>query len=593
MSQGSSKASRPCIVRKLGAIQSKTFDLAIVGGGIVGAGIARHAAAKGLSVVLVEAADYASGASSKSTKLMQDGLHNLQLGTIKRVQEAVRERQDLHRLAPHLVEAMTMVLPLRSRWQLQKFKLGLSLYEFLGRVGREDRRASWSAGTLAVAEPSIRANVYPHSLAYREYLTDDTRLVLLLLRAAIADGAEAVNYVHVESIVQRRNQYFLHSRDILTGAELDVRCRCVVNATGPWVEQALRGPSGVSKEHSQVAELSLEPDSSAGSAPDGHCMDVPDSAIPDLAKSGSDRLALSKGVHIAVLREHLAINNMIFLDTQDQRVIFAIPRGKVTYIGATETFHEPGPERWPEVTEEDIQYLLAPLSNYFTGKQLTPADVVSTWAGLRSLIREPGKAAKEMSRKDEVWRDEQGIIMVAGGKLTGPWLMADDVMAYVASALERELNKEDQPMALPGGDLYERFTDGGNSLQEFAAIDLRPEIDRIATRYGLGDAEAGRLVRLYGSEVEAVLGNAPTLISRSVYAEEVDWAITTDGALSLEDVLYRRLRCVWYEPTELTELLPAITERMAKILNWDVIEQHRQRVATEERIAFDLAAVPV
>lgn len=588
MSEGSSQASRPCIVRKLGAIQSKTFDLAIVGGGVLGAGIARHAAAKGLSVVVLEAADYASGASSKSTKLMYDGLHNLQFGTIKRVQEAARERQNLHQLAPHLAEPMTMVLPLRSRWQLQKFKLRLSLYEFLGRVGRGDRRASWSASTLAAEEPSIRADEYPHSLAYREYLTDDARLVLALLRSAIADGAEATNYVRVESITQRRNQYFLRSRDILTGAELDVRCRCVVNAAGPWVEQALSGPSSVSNEHSQVAELSLESGSSTVADLDDLSVDVPDSA-----KSGLGRLTLSKGVHIAVLREHLAINNMIILNTQDQRAIFAIPRGKVTYIGATDVSYESGPTRWPEVMEEDIQYLLAPLENYFTGETLTPEHVVSTWAGLRPLLRESGKAAQEMSRKDEVWRDDQGIIRVAGGKLTGPWLMADDVMAYVASALEREWNDEDLPMALPGGDLYERFAGDEDPSQEFSPVDLRPEIDRIAARYGLGDLEAGRLVRLYGSEVEAVLGNAPTPISSSVFVEEVDWAIATDGALSLEDVLYRRLRCVWFEPTELTELLPAITERMATIFNWDVVEQHRQRVAAEERIAFDLVAVPV
>lgn len=166
-------------------------------------------------------------------------------------------------------------------------------------------------------------------------------------------------------------------------------------------------------------------------------------------------------------------------------------------------------------------------------------------------------------------------------------------MAHVEGALERELGDADCFAALPGGDFPGQFSEVGNSPQAFAPIDLRPEISRIGARYQLGEIAAGRLVRLYGSEVEAVLGDAPTAISSSVYAEEVDWAIATDGALSLEDVLYRRLRCVWYEPTELAELLPAMTERMAEILGWDVVEQHRQRVATEERIAFDLAAVPV
>ncbi len=561
MSEKGDASLPPRLVRSIGALQSKTFDLAIIGGGITGAGVARHAAAAGLSVALVEAEDFASGTSSKSTKLIHGGLRYLAMGDLKLVKEAALERKSVHDMAPHLAEPVTMVMPLRNGWQWWKFKIGLSLYEWLGAVAPGDRHRSWSSQQLKAREPSIEADAFPYTWAYREYLTDDARLVLGALRAAAGQGAECSSYVRVELIERRRDQFFLHSRDQITGNEFPIRCRCVVNATGPWAERVLAGEAAVQNLDTSAADM-----------------------------VGGARLHLSKGVHIAVPHDRLPINNMIFMETSDKRVIFAIPRGQVTYLGTTDTSYALGPDRWPSVSDEDIHYLLAPLASYFTGKPIEPADVVSTWAGLRPLINQSGKTASKMSRKDEIWIDERGVITIAGGKLTGFRLMAEEVMEQVGRALGRSVEMSDPLAALPGGDfsVTNLSVDNGS-----APTALGAEIARIGARYQIADAIAGRLVRLYGTEVENVLGVAPQPICGCVFVEEVDWAVSTEGALSLEDVLYRRLRCVWFEPRELVVLLPVVADRMAKLLEWDSAEHLRQRVQVEERIAFDLAAVPL
>ena len=249
-------------------------------------------------------------------------------------------------------------------------------------------------------------------------------------------------------------------------------------------------------------------------------------------------------------------------------------------LSTTDTSFDGEAKWWPEVELADVEYLLAPLANYVAGEPLTSADVVSSWAGLRPLIHEPGKAAKEMSRKEEVWQSANGMITIAGGKLTGFRKMAEEVMAKVGKALDVAVKLEDPLAPLPSGD----FGDDAFRIEE--------QVARVAGRYQLDNAAATRLVRLYGSEVQQVLGDNPQLITSSIFAEEIDWAVLTDGARQLEDLVYRRLRTAWYEPAELDELLPLATERMAQLLDWDAQRQQRERAATEQRLAADLAAIP-
>jgi len=506
---------------RLGELEGRVFDLVVVGGGITGAGIARQASQCGLSVALLEAEDFAAGTSSRSSKLIHGGLRYLAMGDVGLVRETALERKAVHKLAAHLAEPAWMVVPARSRGTLLKFRAGIATYEKLGAVAPEDRHHNWNREDLAGAEPWLDRTAFPWACAYREYLTDDARLVLAVLRAAVNFGALVTNHLRAEEFTLSRGQVDgLVARCGLTGERIRVRGKAVINAAGPWVEDLL------------------------------------------LTKRDDRTLHLSKGIHIAVPHPRLPLNNLIVLSTPDKRSIFAIPRGDVTYIGTTDTSYEGGPTLWPEILADDVNYLLAPLPRFFPDAALSRQDVVSAWAGLRPLVNQPGKAAREMSRKDEVWVGETGLVSIAGGKLTGFRKMAEDALQAVAPQFAQSLPCKDPLEPLPGGQL--------ESVDELAR--------RISRQYGLEDSNALRLVRLYGSETEQVIELNPEPVAESsrLLKGEIEWAVQVEAACCLEDVLYRRLRIAWFEPEEVRSNLDAIARLLAHLLGWSETEKKRQ-----------------
>lgn len=520
----------PALVRQLADIAGHSFDLAIIGGGITGAGIARHASQAGLNTVLLEAKDFAAGTSSRSTKLIHGGLRYLAMGDIALVRESALERKSVLAMAPHLAEPRWMLVPAASRSELVKLRTGIGVYERLGAVERSDRHRSWNAERLESEEPTFDRVRYPWVCAYREYLTDDARLVLATLRSAAGYGARLSNYTAVTGIEQDTNGCTLRVDDHVTGEKFDLRACAVVNATGPWVESVL------GETHK--------------------------------------RLQLSKGVHIVVQHEKLPINHMLVLNTTDGRSIFTIPRRQVTYIGTTDTHFPGGPGVWPEVEPEDVAYLLSPLARYFRVPELSVDDVMSAWAGLRALVHQPGRAPKEMSRKDEVWVQER-LVSIAGGKLTSFRKMAETAMSVVGNILDKRLNMP-QPLAqLPGGDI--------DDVGEFR--------EEIARRYHLDNAVAERLVRLYGSEVPIVLGDRPEPVANSVFAEEIRWSLANESLVHLEDLLYRRLRVAWFDPTEVEPVLLAGADIMAEHLHWSEAVRDQEIDATRIRLRQDLGFV--
>lgn len=496
-------------------LAGRLFDLVVVGGGITGAGIARHAAQAGLSVLLLEAEDFAAGTSSRSTKLIHGGLRYLAMGDIALVREGALERKSVGRMAPHLTEPRWMLVPARSVFEYAKLRIGIGLYERLGAVARDQRHRNWDRAQIARCEPLLDRKRVAWVCAYREFLTDDTRLVLATLRAAVRDGATTCSHARVTHIDQDPDGVRLQVTDGRDASVHQVRGRAVVNAAGPWVESLLRDSAR-------------------------------DAAAPLPVK-----LHLSKGVHLAVAHDRLPVRNMIMMTAADGRPVFAIPRGQVTYIGTTDTSYEGDPTVWPEVEAADIAYLLATANEHFNLPPLTNDDVLSTWAGLRPLVHQAGKAPKEMSRRDEIWRDRR-MISIAGGKLTGFRKMAEEAMAAVAEVLDRDTGMSAPLAPLPGGDIGD--LDG-----------LRRDV---GTRYQQDPQAAARLVRLYGSEVFAVLGEHPRPLSDSVFAEEVDWAVRVEGAETLEDMIYRRLRAAWFLPREVEGLLQPCAALMAKLLGW-------------------------
>jgi glycerol-3-phosphate dehydrogenase len=519
---------------ELGALASEQFDLAVIGGGITGAGIARDAARRGLAVALLEARDFACGTSSRSTKLIHGGLRYLAQAEINVVRKTALERKEIHRLAPHLAEPRWMLLPARSLAMHWILRTGVALYEHLGAVDAADRHQIWSLDRLAREEPLLDRARFPRVCAYREYLTDDARLVIANLRAAAAHGARCLNHVPVTGFqIEGGRARGVRARCALSGRELDVRARAIVNATGPWVEEV----------------RSLE------------------------APGKPSWLHLSKGIHVGLPRERLPLQNPLMLQAADRRPLFAIPRGRIVFVGTTDTTHAAGPEVWPRVERAEVEYLLATVQRYF-GARFGPADVVTAWAGLRPLIAEPGKAPHEISRRDEIAIGPTGVVSIAGGKLTGYRPMAWAVLERVGEVLGRALPPPPPETPLPGG---ERLADASALAQ---VLDVSGEE---------ADALARRLASLYGSEASAVVARGPALLpgGAHVLEGEVDWAVDVEGAASVEDVVYRRARLAPYDPQAGAAAEP-VARRMAQLLGWDERRAIAQAGAVRERLARDL-----
>lgn len=521
--------------RTLQAMESERFDVAIIGGGITGAGLAHKAALSGLSVALLEAEDFASGTSSRSSKLIHGGLRYLAMGEVGLVRETALERKVIFRLAPHLAERRWMVLPVRSRASLLKFRAGITFYEKLGAVEQEDLHHNWSKRDLERNEPALDRSEYPYACAYREYVTDDARLVIANLRAAAARGARLLNHAAAtDIIVEDGRATGVEATCALSGRSLRVRAGCVVNAAGPWVDAVRR-------------------------------LEDPDAAT---------QLHLSKGVHIVLPASRLPLRNIIVMNARDRRSIFAIPQRDVVFIGTTDTTYEHGPQVWPDISRDDVEYLLEPLGRYLSAPTPAVSDVTAAWAGLRPLVAQPGKKPTDISRADEVLVSPTGVVTVAGGKLTGYRPTVERVLQDVARVLDRTLaDVEEGP--LPGGDF-----DG--------------DLDRLARsltdEFGVTDRAAGRLARLYGAEASGVarLGCAPLAGDSPVLAGEVDWAVTEEGASRLEDVIYRRTRMALYDRDATSPVIEPAAKRMASLLTWNPGRTSEEVERTRGRLAADL-----
>ncbi|MFU8814707.1 MAG: FAD-dependent oxidoreductase [Pseudomonadales bacterium] len=516
--------------RRLAELDEQPFDLVVVGGGITGAGVARHAAQAGLRTLVLDAADFAAGTSSRSTKLIHGGLRYLAMGDIALVRESALERKSLLAMAPHLTEPAWMLVPAASRLQFLKLRIGITLYEWLGAVAAAERHRNWARGDLQVEEPLLDRERLPWACVYREYLTDDARLVLATLRSATRLGALACNYVRVLAVTPSAGGCRVRVVDEITGFERELQCAALVNATGPWVEGLLQQ-----------------------------------------RQDGLARLHLSKGVHLVVSRKRLPVRQMVMMTARDGRPVFAIPRGDVTYLGTTDTSYRGAPDHWPEVLPADVAYLLDTVNAHFQVPPLTEPDVVASWAGLRPLINQPGKAPKEMSRRDEIWRQD-AMITVAGGKLTGFRKMAQEAMAAVSEVLGRDVAMPEPLAPLPGGE-----------VRDVPALAVE-----VARRYQVDSGVARRLVGLYGSEVYGVLGERPTPLSASTFAEEVAWGVEVEGARTLEDLIYRRLRAAWFLPEEQDEVLTGAAALLAVRDGWDVARRESEVARVRERLADEL-----
>ena len=309
------------------ALERQVFDLLVIGGGITGAGIARDAALRGLSVCLVEAQDFASGTSSRSSKMIHGGMRYLIQGDITVVREAATERRTLRNIAPHLATTLPMVIMAKGKAGLAKFRAGLWSYEKLGKVAPAERHELLSAQELRAREPHLITDGYAGAVTYPEYLTDDARLTLANVRSAAGAGATIASYAAVTEIVCEAGAACgAIVQGQLTGEtrSATVRAKTVVNAAGPWVDAIRKLEDG----------------------------------------SAAPKLQLTKGIHVVFRRERFPVSSSVVMTTPDKRSIFTCPRGEYVYLGTTDTFY-PDTDYWPTIEAEDIDYLMQVANQHF------------------------------------------------------------------------------------------------------------------------------------------------------------------------------------------------------------------------------------
>jgi len=457
-----SALNRPEDLRRL---TSQTFDLLVIGGGITGAGIALDAASRGLKVALLEKGDYASGTSSKSTKLIHGGLRYLKQFDFWLVKEVGSERAIVHKLAPHLVLPEKMLLPLIEGGSYGKWltSIGLKVYDILAQVTGDDKRQMLEKEEALKKEPLLPEKLLKGAGYYAEYRTDDSRLTIENIKTSLHYGAIALNYAEVTDFRYDEDGQVSGAvaKDLIGGTSFEVASRYVISAAGPWVDE-LRGLNN--------------------------------------SKKGK-RLHLTKGVHLVFPYEKLPVKQSVYFDVPDGRMIFAIPRGKITYVGTTDTNYDSDKD---DVRTDlaDAIYLISAVNNMFPSIELEMSDIESSWAGLRPLIHEEGKSTSELSRKDEIFTSDTGLISIAGGKLTGYRKMAERVVNRIAGKMEED----------HGVELGECRTDKiplcGSDFSKFEEV--RKYIKEVATELeseGFGHYDAWYLVTNYGRQTSRILEN--------------------------------------------------------------------------------------
>ncbi len=517
------------------------FDLLVVGGGITGAGVARDAALRGLRVALVEGDDWASGTSSRSSRLVHGGVRYLEHGHLHLVFEASRERRTLLQIAPHLVRPLRFTWPVYRGARIPRWKLraGLLAYDALSLFRNVGQHRGASRRDILQREPRLRAEGLVGGAQYWDASTDDVRLTIANVVSASEAGAVTLNHAAAVAFSHDVNGQLTGATvvDQATGAEVVVRAHVTVNATGPWSDVTRRLDDGV--EH--------------------------------------DAVLGSKGVHIAVPRDRVpCADALTLLHPDDGRVFFILPSPVHTIIGTTETPAENGPAS-VRANRSDVQYLVRAANYFFPTATLREGDVISAWAGIRPLVAHAGTTANDASREHHIATSASGLISVTGGKLTTYRAMASEIVTAVERALGRTTLTasvtSDAP--LPGaGDL-------SHEMEVSAAQAIIPESET-----------ADQLVRAYGDrwrmvwglcERELLLGDRldPNL---PYIAAEVMWAAVAEGAWTVADVLVRRMPIAYERRDAGRALAGAVAGILGRVHKWDAA------AVTGATAAFDAEA---
>ena len=514
----------------ISTLSSEHFDLLVIGGGITGCGIALDAALRGMKVALVEKSDFASGTSSRSTKLIHGGLRYLKQLEFKLVHDVGSERAIVFRNARHIVIPEKMLLPIIKNGSLGKKPTSMALwvYDYLAGVKTEEKRKMLSKAETLAEEPLLNTKIVTAGGVYYEYRTDDSRLVIELAKSAVTHGAFCLNYAEVNELIYDDAKMVCGAKiiDTKSGDKFEIKATKVVNAAGPFVDLIRK---------------------------------------TDQSLFGK-RLQLTKGVHIVFSYEKLPLQRAAYFDVSDGRMIFAIPRDGITYVGTTDTVYNQDIDH-PKPTLNDVEYLVKAVNEMFPSVHLSVTDVISSWAGLRPLIYEDGKSPSELSRKDEIIVSASGLISIAGGKLTGYRLMAKKIADLVAKDLLVEA-KNFPPSGTQNFQLSGGAFQSDEELQNF----LQSTVTDVANAY-IPNYFLHRWVFRYGRNTEQIIEQCENFKSR--YADGEQLALAAEMQYSFEnemvaeetDFAVRRTGMIYFDKIRLDRNLTFIHEYFSALLH--------------------------
>ncbi len=532
-----SALDRKQLLKKL---QSETFDLLVIGGGATGTGIALDAASRGLKTALVEKEDFASGTSSKSTKLIHGGLRYLAQLDVGLVRETGTERAIVHRLAPHIVLPEKMLMPIvkGGSYGYWMAYLGLTVYDVLANVKGDDRRKMLNKKEALELEPLLSEDKLEGGVFYAEYRTDDARLTIELAKTAVRHGATVANYCKaVDFLYEDGEVVGVKCKNELTNKPFEIRAKKVVGAGGPWVDILRK---------------------------------------KDKSLKGK-RLHLTKGVHLVVPYYKFPLGHTVYFDIPDGRMIFAIPRGKTTYIGTTDTTYKADLNRIV-VTKADAEYILNAVNATFPSVQLSFDDLISNWAGLRPLIHEDGKSPSELSRKDEIFESDTGFIAIAGGKLTGYRKMAQRVVDLV-------IEKSD--LAAPDCKT-KNIPLTPDPLKNAKAVEQYiKELEAPIQQMGLDKYYAWYLATVYGKQADGILEKAKSFKNKNAMVAlaraEVWFTVHHEMVNSAADFFVRRTGRLYFDIESIPIIRKAAMKDLQQFLGWN-----ESRLAAEESLLDEL-----
>jgi len=519
---------------RFAALRARVFDVLVVGGGITGCAIARDAALRGLAVALVEKGDFASGTSSRSSRLIHGGVRYLEHGHLHLVFESSAERRRLLRLAPHLVRPLQFIWPVYEGARIPQWRLGagLMLYDVLSLFRNVGRHHRLSRDAVLGHEPLLRSDGLLGGARYFDAATNDARLTLANAVSAAEAGAVVVNHAAVTA--------FLAERGALTGATVqdptnqaiaNVRATVVVNATGPWSDDLRQ----------------LDP-----SLPHGVT---------------SHALRGSKGAHIAVPRERLGNHDALtLLSPTDGRVLFLLPAQSDAIVGTTDTYTTSSPDD-ARATNEDVRYLLDAANAFFPKAKLVGDDVVSAWAGIRPLLPVAAETPGGVSREHAIMTSASGLVSITGGKLTTYRVMARDVVRVVLDRLRRRAGTDrTETLPLPGGD----FLSLDDVISDASRATGDPGLARhLAISHGTRWPEVWEEISRDADARTLVAPDLPYTLG------ELRYSVAREMAETLGDLLIRRTHVAFETRDHGAGAAERVAGGLAPLLGWSQVDQRR------------------